>query len=105
MIEFHYVDDLKARNGFDPNETVALYHDVVSLQERIRELETALKDWIHQAGMYAHWSPQRIQENIGVYFTAETPVRQAHSKSEYKRLTALGVECTAPETKGDASGT
>src|ERR1700691_5682058 len=40
--------------------------------ERIKALETGLKDWIHQAGMFAHWSPQRIQENIEVYFTAET---------------------------------
>ena len=29
----------------------------------------------------------------------ETPARQAHSKSEYKRLTALGVDCTPPETR------
>jgi hypothetical protein len=37
--------------------------------------------------------------------TLETPVRQVHSKSEHKRLTALGVECVvAPaETKGDAT--
>jgi hypothetical protein len=34
---------------------------------------------------------------------AETPVRQVHSKSEHKRLTALGVECvvTPKETKGE----
>ena len=42
--------------------------------ERIKALEAALKDWIHQAGMFAHWSPQRIEENIEVYFTAETSV-------------------------------
>jgi hypothetical protein len=29
----------------------------------------------------------------------ETPARQAHSKSEYKRLTALGVDCTPPDSK------
>jgi hypothetical protein len=29
----------------------------------------------------------------------ETPARQAHSKSEYKRLTALGVDCTPPKTR------
>jgi hypothetical protein len=32
-------------------------------------------------------------------------IREVHSKSEYKRLTALGVECvvkSAAETKGDA---
>jgi hypothetical protein len=29
---------------------------------------------------------------------SETPVRRAHSKSEYKRLTAMGVACAPPET-------
>lgn len=29
---------------------------------------------------------------------SQTPAPRAHSKSEYKRLTALGVECSPPET-------
>jgi hypothetical protein len=29
--------------------------------------------------------------------TPQTPIRQVHSKSEYKRLTALGVECVVTE--------
>lgn len=79
-----------------------LTQDGIKERDRIRALEAALRE------MRKHMSGKSYDTIVlgeiinNALATAETPIRQVHSKSEYKRLTALGVECvvTVPETKG-----
>src|ERR1700728_1205110 len=64
----------------------------VDLVKRIRDLEAALEKIANMGfspvSAHIHTALEAIRGSA-----KETP-RQAHSKSEYKRLTALGVECT-----------
>jgi len=86
--------DLRYENG-QRNERL-INHD------RIRALEAAARQVIDERydsdGEYLSAAITRLERLLESQ--TETPVR-AHSKSEYKRLTALGVECvvTEKETK------
>lgn len=73
--------------------------------DRIRALEAAGNDL--RASVVAAYpielpasAAERIRRFDALFASqAETPVRQVHSKSEYKRLTALGVECVVTEAE------
>lgn len=68
---------------------------------RIAQLEAALKEILREIDDIPSWKKLPCVEDaralLNPTFAAKPP--RAHSKSEYKRLTALGVECVPPETK------
>ena len=61
--------------------------------DRISQLEALLRRVVEQPNDPASWCADIVR-----LAPSATPLRRAHSKSEYKRLTALGVECAAPDT-------
>jgi hypothetical protein len=73
-------------------EKMMAHHGVQ--EERIRELEAAMQSVMDAS--FSQDAAYKIAERA--LPSQETPVRRAHSKSEYKRLTTLGVECLPPET-------
>ena len=64
-------------------------------ESRISQLEALLRRVVEQPNDPASWCADIVRLAPSA---AATPLRRAHSKSEYKRLTALGVECAPPET-------
>jgi hypothetical protein len=66
-------------------------------EERIAQLEAQLRILIDEIAVRG--IPIRLSDASAALasFAAETPPRRAHSKSEHKRLSALGVECAPPE--------
>lgn len=112
--------DMKAmRDGFKA-ACDGFLDDIQANKARIRELEAALRQ-IRDVGqrhrdpyVEGSWFAAVADSALGssaktptTELTSvssqsasaqETPVRHAHSKSEYKRLTTLGVKCTPPET-------
>jgi hypothetical protein len=67
--------------------TIAEEHESrTAFQDRIAQTEAALLRHGHKDG------------SCGLCASLESTPRVAHSKSEYKRLTAMGVECAPPET-------
>jgi hypothetical protein len=79
-----YYEELK-----DAESSIAL------LSARNEQLEAALREAINVA-----YIPAEMADRWGIILrsSAATLPRVAHSKSEYKRLTALGVECAPPAT-------
>ena len=83
--------------------------ELAEAQARIAQLEAALRDGKQLVNyLKAFASGNAIMYDVVPWLNrihlllagseSETQVRQAHSKSEYKRFTALGVECSPPET-------
>jgi len=72
---------------------------------RIRALEAALRKYGIHTLACASLRNERCDcdcgwtEMLTSNFTQETSVREVHSKSEQKRLTALGVECAVKSSK------
>lgn len=97
-----YVNDLAALIGLTAETPEAMHARIVNetadaiARERGLTSETpvstlcAVCDQIKELHPGTHpWTPKAS--------VSETPVRRAHSKSEYKRLTTQGVECLPPE--------
>jgi hypothetical protein len=64
--------------------------------DRIAQLEAFLRRVVERPNDPASWCADIVRLAPSA---AATPLRRAHSKSEHKRLTALGVECAPPETQ------
>jgi len=89
--------DLEKRIAALEAENARLLADV-NQDEGYERLKVALREISEGAKISALATYQAIDKARVLLTDLETPARQAHSKSEYKRLTALGVECAAPET-------
>jgi hypothetical protein len=73
---------------------------------KVAQLEAALRDGAEFLHAFTPAGTPAVDAFIAKWrdFTSETPVRQVHSKSEHKRLTALGVECVVTPKETEPSG-
>ena len=79
-------------NGMGGSREAALLAKIATLEATVQ----AVRDcFMNTLGGNQVLNVDKLKYVLGS--TAETPARQVHSKSEYKRLTALGVECVVTE--------
>jgi hypothetical protein len=74
---------------------------VADVDQRVSHLESALRGILALADISKPVDADALTAAVRrgwVALQSETLPRRAHSKSEYKRLSALGVECAPPET-------
>jgi hypothetical protein len=81
------------------------WYAVADVDQRVSQLEWALRDILALADISKPVDADALTAAVRrgwVALQSETLPRRAHSKSEFKRLTALGVERAPPETAAES---